>query len=95
MDANFQYDYKPWYEAALRQLWKTRQPNDKLVRSLYEYFYRWNDEDGMLVRGCNWFDERSSLLAGRNTAGIYAKRFLSPDETFCTIGFRYVVRVKQ
>jgi len=51
-------------------------------------FDKFADKDGKLVRGSNWHDEtfeRKDI--------INAKTFLSPDKSYSTIGFRYVIHV--
>lgn len=49
---------------------------------------------GKLVMGSNWYDERYRMLGDVNVGGIYPKTFRAQDESFCTVGFRYVVRLK-
>lgn len=46
------------------------------------------DKDGKLIRGSNWFDE---TFERKNI--INAKTFASPDKSFATVGFRYVIHV--
>jgi formylglycine-generating enzyme required for sulfatase activity len=48
-----------------------------------------------LVRGSNWYDERFTETFGKNPAGMNAKTFIDPELAYCTLGFRYVVRVKR
>jgi len=45
--------------------------------------------------GANWYDERFSSKLGINSAGINAKTFVDPSSSYSTLGFRYVVRVKE
>lgn len=46
------------------------------------------NNDGKLIRGSNWFDE---TFERKNL--INAKTFASPDKSFATVGFRYVIHV--
>jgi hypothetical protein len=46
------------------------------------------DKNGKLVRGSNWFDETFERNRIEN-----AKTFISPEKSFATVGFRYVVRI--
>lgn len=46
------------------------------------------DKNGKLVRGSNWFDETFERKQIEN-----AKTFISPEKSFATLGFRYVVRI--
>lgn len=50
-----------------------------------------NDTNGVLVRGANWYDQRYGSIGGKNTEGINAKVFVSPDSDYATVGFRYVI----
>lgn len=53
-----------------------------------------NDTTGKMILGANWFDERYGMILGVNTEGLYAKRFANPEKAYSTVGFRYVVRIK-
>lgn len=50
---------------------------------------------GKLVRGSNWFDERFAMKYGKNKGGLQAKTFCDPDSAHCTLGFRYVIYLKE
>jgi len=52
-----------------------------------------NDNNGHLIYGGNWFDERYGSNFGINTAGLYPKTFKDKAKKFATVGFRYVVRI--
>jgi len=51
--------------------------------------------NGKLLMGANWVDERHSTLDGIPLSGIYAKTFKSSDYTSSTVGFRYVLEVRE
>jgi formylglycine-generating enzyme required for sulfatase activity len=55
---------------------------------------RMNDKKGKLIMGANWYDERYQTVFGVNAAGIYPKTFRAKDSSYCTVGFRYVLRLK-
>jgi formylglycine-generating enzyme required for sulfatase activity len=79
-------------------LQKSGFPEAKLVSSM-EMLYaahnniRKKDPGLRLVRGGNWFDERSSFIYGKNAAGMHAKVFVSNSTSRSTIGFRYIIKV--
>jgi len=51
-------------------------------------FERFVDKSGRLVRGSNWYDETCERMEIEN-----AKTFVSPNDSYSTIGFRYVIHV--
>ena len=53
-----------------------------------------NDEEGQLIMGSNWYDERYENTFGVNTGGIYPKRFSDQDSSYATVGFRLVLRAR-
>ena len=75
-----------------QQLLKTLKGADaKIMAELEQYYNQYNDTNGRLVRGSNWFDERFSNKCGKNTAGTNAKVFVDPNKAYSTLGFRYVI----
>ncbi len=67
-------------------------PDVLLMAALEQYFNNLNDTNGRLVRGTNWYDRRYSYHFGKNIPGLQAKRFVDPEKSYSTLGFRYVVR---
>ena len=67
----------------------------QLLLQIEKYYNNKNATNGHLVMGANWYDERYSNKLGINTAGINAKTFADPSSSYSTLGFRYVVRVKE
>ncbi|MBL55960.1 MAG: hypothetical protein CMP61_02115 [Flavobacteriales bacterium] len=55
---------------------------------------KWND-DYRMVMGGNWYDEKTTLNYGAPLNSIYSKTFAHKDSAFCTVGFRYVIRIIQ
>ena len=91
------HDYSQWKSIFVKRqknLLAAKTEEDSIVSKIESYYDRFNDVSGKLVIGGNWLDERHSLQLGQNLDGSYAKRFVHPDSAHCTIGFRYVVRVK-
>ena len=70
-------------------------PEMVLLAQLEQYYNGLNDTNGHLVRGANWFDRRYFSLYGKNITGMQAKRFVAPDKTHSTLGFRYVMRFEE
>ena len=92
---SYQENWKPIFELRQRLL-KTFEDKDiEILSSIEKYYDENNHPKGKLVRGSNWYDERFSNKLGKNTAGINAKVFVSPDSTYSTLGFRYVVHFKR
>jgi hypothetical protein len=58
-----------------------------------QYYNSRNDKDGVLVRGGNWYDNSETPAVGKDFQGMNKKAFVSPEKAFCTIGFRYVVKI--
>jgi formylglycine-generating enzyme required for sulfatase activity len=89
-------DYSDWLPAftmRLKQLQAVGTPDAEMEYRREFYYNTFNDQNGKLVRGANWFDERYGNFLDKNPAGTNAKIFVDPKKTRCTIGFRYVVRV--
>ena len=61
------------------------------IRSYYETC---NDKNGRLVRGANWADRRPVDRSHNVSQSLFAKAFINPDDQHCTLGFRYVMKVK-
>jgi formylglycine-generating enzyme required for sulfatase activity len=95
MQESYHDNWLPMYQKHHRILQQSDKEEDKLLALIEEYFDTRNAQDGRLVRGGNYFDERYSDINGKNLAGIMLKRFVSPAEEHSTIGFRYVVRVEK
>lgn len=90
------YPYSRWkkiFELRQNTLLATQEFEDSLVSAIERFYDRKNDEQGILIVGGNWNDEKHSLQLGQNLDGAYAKRFIHPDSSYSTVGFRYVVRV--
>lgn len=89
-------DFSQWeklYAWRQRQLQSIGEEDAALQAQIEARSFKYNDKNGKLVRGCNWFDERYGSMAGRNTMGMNAKRFVDPDKAYSTLGFRYVIYV--
>ncbi len=52
-----------------------------------------NTDNGKLIMGTNWYDERYGNTFSINTEGIYPKRFVDKDSSYATVGFRLVLRL--
>lgn len=91
-------DYSEWlpaFELRLKLLRAVGTPDAEMEYQREFYYNSFNDKNGKLVRGANWFDERYGNFLDKNTAGTNAKIFVDPKKTRSTIGFRYVVRVRK
>lgn len=91
-------DYSEWlpaFELRLKLLRAVGTPDAEMEYQREFYYNSFNDKNGKLVRGANWFDERYGNFLDKNTAGTNTKIFVSPKKARSTIGFRYVVRVKK
>ncbi|MBL7953120.1 MAG: SUMF1/EgtB/PvdO family nonheme iron enzyme [Flavobacteriales bacterium] len=86
--------WKPVFELRQQQLATFQEEDITILSAIERYWDRMNDNDGRLVRGANWFDERFSDRLGVNTAGTNAKVFVAPDRAHSTLGFRYVVYIE-
>ena len=53
------------------------------------------DKNYRMVMGGNWYDEKTSLNYGAPLNSIYSKTFAHKDSAFCTVGFRYLIRITQ
>lgn len=93
MQENYKDNWLPMYRKHNNLLRQSGKEEDELSAMIEDYFNKRNAENGQLVRGGNFWDERFSEIQKKNLAGVMLKRFVSPDEAHATIGFRYVVRV--
>ena len=78
-----------------RLLKKTIHDLELVCQSVYpirfqleKEFENLQDKNGELVCGSNWFDETFERNRIEN-----AKAFISPEKSFATVGFRYVVKI--
>jgi formylglycine-generating enzyme required for sulfatase activity len=70
-------------------------PSAKFIMNNEKYFDTlFNNENGIMVRGSNWYDHRFLSYNGKNINGMNAKRFVDPNKSFATVGFRYVIYVE-
>jgi hypothetical protein len=95
MRESYKDNWLPLYTKHHSLLEQSNKEDDKLLAMIEDYFNKRNDSNGQLVRGGNFYDERYSVIQGKNMAGIMLKRFVSPDKDHCTIGFRFVMRVEK
>ena len=93
MQETYAQNWLPMYQKHQNYLMKRGGEDDLLLIQIEKYFNKRNDTDGQLVRGGNFYDERYSDILNKNLAGIMLKRFVSPNDEYSTIGFRYVLRV--
>lgn len=80
-----------WRQAALRNY----GTKEALITADLEAFYNsFNDTiNGQMVRGGNWAHEHHAMRDGHNVGMHDAKRFIDPNTSHSTVGFRYVIRV--
>ncbi len=79
----------------IQKIEKYQKPGYELLLATEEYFNKTrNNEDGQLVRGANWFDNRQTDRTHFVSKSLFAKCYVSPSEQHSTLGFRYVVRVR-
>lgn len=93
IDASYVDSWKPVFEMRQQALATFDREEMRLISETERYFDAKNAPNGKLIRGANWYDERYSGTLGKNVAGMNAKTFASPDSSFSTVGFRYVVIV--
>jgi hypothetical protein len=93
-------NYKAIYDFRHKLLKNFKGKDIDLMLATEDYFNLKNDTDWVasgdsasLVRGSNWYDNRISGKAGKNTDGMNAKKFVNPTFQYCTLGFRYVIKV--
>lgn len=55
---------------------------------------RQNDNNGSLIMGSNFLDQRFGSIWRVNKGGIYPKTFRDKNKSFPTVGFRCVLRFK-
>lgn len=68
----------------------------KFIMNKEMYFDALNNcENGIMVRGSNWYDHRFLSYGGKNVQGMNAKRFVDPNKAFATLGFRYVIYIRR
>lgn len=91
MQETYQGHWLPAFSRRLKKLAQWGKPEFALIAQQERYWDSFCDQDGVLVRGANWADERYSNIEGKNREGIQAKIFLSPERAHSTVGFRYVV----
>ncbi len=97
MAENYSENWKPFFQKHLLVLDADTSESTKLAKQIEMLYDKGNAQNGKLVRGANWYDERfgGKPGSGRNEAGISPKRFVDPSEQHSTIGFRYVIHVKR
>lgn len=87
--------WKKYRQGNIELLKGSSNPGDKILLLTEEYFdSTHNNQNGKMVRGLNWFDNRQLDRTHFISKAIFAKCFVNPDEQHSTLGFRYVVRVR-
>ena len=105
MSDTYKENWLPIYNLHKKQLLKTEE--GKLASSVEEYYNNKNDKNGQLVIGGNYFDYRNGMVSTQvayerypknvrklNKAGVYLKKFVDPHKQYSTVGFRYIIKVK-
>lgn len=88
-----------WTKAlsAHRKMTEYSEENE-LTKSIEDYYNRKNDTLGQLVMGGNYVDYRDDFLMNYysqlNRAGTYLKTFADPHQQYSTVGFRYIIKVR-
>jgi formylglycine-generating enzyme required for sulfatase activity len=95
LQESYSCNWEPIYTKRHELLKPINDEDIQLLLQIENYFNKKNSTKGHLVMGANWYDERYSNKLGINTAGINAKTFADPSSSYSTLGFRYVVRVKE
>lgn len=95
LDVDYDKNWKPVFEYR-QKLLNNLNGDDGTFQSLTERYYdnKFNVSGGKLVRGSNWYDERIGMISDKNVVGMHAKCFANPNESFATVGFRYVITVE-
>ncbi|HEY0031395.1 MAG TPA: SUMF1/EgtB/PvdO family nonheme iron enzyme [Bacteroidia bacterium] len=93
MQDTYKDNWLPAYTYHQNKLKKINTPDVRLLIATEEYYNSKNALEGVLVRGGNWYDYSEAIAAGKNFDGINKKRFVDPNKAYCTVGFRYVVKV--
>lgn len=93
MKETYKDNWAPVFAKRQLLLASAKGKDAELEARIEQYYDSFNDKNGHLVRGSNWFDERYSYRLGKNTTGLAAKRFVDPKKQHATIGFRYVIHV--
>jgi formylglycine-generating enzyme required for sulfatase activity len=97
MMESYAENWKPFFDKHLAVLDADTSESTQLAKQIEMLYDKGNAQNGRLVRGANWYDERFSGRPGslRNEAGINPKRFVDPSEQHSTVGFRYVIHVRK
>lgn len=96
MSESYKANWKPFFNMHFQVLDSSGSEEQALIKSIEMFYDKGNAPNGRLIKGANFYDERfgEKSLSGFNRAGIVPKRYIDPFEQHCTIGFRYVVRVR-
>lgn len=94
LDATYQ-NYKDFTSIQSQTFKNSVYPSIReLGNNLANKINTYNNED-RLVMGANWMDEHHEVVFGAPLKSIYTKTFISPDSAYSTVGFRYVIRLKE
>jgi len=88
---SYEDNWQKLYYKRMELLVKTAGLDADIQALKEEYFNYYNQQDGAMVIGANWFDYRDEFLKGENTDCHQTKTFPSKDSSFSTVGFRYVI----
>jgi len=98
MRENYTDNWKVAFERYIKYLEQDKSMPD-IVKQIALYYNEQHAKDGdentkgQLVYGANWLDERYNIQTGKNKAGIFAKTFIARNESYSTLGFRYVIEI--
>jgi formylglycine-generating enzyme required for sulfatase activity len=98
MQETYKDNWKPVYDYRHKLLEQLGGKDSKLILTNEEYFNAANDTSSSsgsasLVRGANWYDDRTGCKAGKNIEGMNAKAFVNPDSSYSALGFRYAIKI--
>ena len=74
----------------------------RLSSTIEDFYNRSNNRNGQMVMGGNFLDQRFgtiNIYYGKknmsfNKLGVYLKKYIDPKQQYSTVGFRYIVKIK-
>jgi len=93
MKDTYKDNWLPIYTYHQNKLKKINTLYSKQILETETFYNTYNDTNGVLIRGGNWYDLSLSNISNKNFDGMNKKVFINPDKSFATVGFRYVIRI--
>lgn len=94
MQESYQANWRLIYYKRMELLIKAPGIDASIQALKEDYFNSFNDLNGKMIIGANWYDIRDLSGKGNSFEAMDSKVFIDPNKSFCTVGFRLIGEIK-